>query len=101
MVDGEFTGRLITPPVGAKEKADLFLKVAQEAVFDSSECAVIGNDEMDISVFTKARYSIAVNSSERLKKYASIVLNLKDMREVLPYLIIENKKIKDFQLSCL
>jgi phosphoserine phosphatase len=92
VVDGKFTGRLTAPPVGAKKKADLFLKVAQEAGVDPAECAVIGNDEMDIPMFMKAKYSIAVNPSEGLKKYAKIILNLKDMREILPYLIVEDKK---------
>ncbi|MEM3526622.1 MAG: HAD-IB family phosphatase [Candidatus Jordarchaeaceae archaeon] len=92
VVDGKFTGRLTAPPVDAKEKADLFLRAAKEAGVDPSECAVIGNDDMDIPMFMKAKYSIAINPSERLKKYARIVLNLKDMREILPYLIVENKE---------
>ncbi|WXG39783.1 MAG: HAD-IB family phosphatase [Candidatus Freyarchaeum deiterrae] len=92
VVNGKFTGMLTAPPVGAKEKAELFLKVAQEADVDPSECAVIGNDEMDIPMFLKAKYSIAVNPSEGLKKYSKFILNLKDMREILPYLIVENKK---------
>ncbi|MEM3562970.1 MAG: HAD-IB family phosphatase [Candidatus Jordarchaeaceae archaeon] len=90
VVDGKFTGRLTAPPVDAVKKADLFLKVAQEAGLDPSECAVIGNDEMDIPMFMKAKYSIAVNPSEALKKHAKIILNLKDMREILPYLIVED-----------
>lgn len=92
VVDGKFTGRLTAPPVGAKEKADLFLRVAQEAGTDPSECAVIGNDEMDIPMFMRAKYSIAINPSEGLKKYAKIILNLKDMREILPCLIVEGGK---------
>ncbi len=92
VVDGKFTGRLTAPPVGAKKKADLFLRIAQEAGVNPSECAVIGNDEMDIPMFTKAKYSIAVNPSEGLKKYAKIILNLKDMREILPYLLVKDEK---------
>jgi phosphoserine phosphatase len=59
---------------------------------DPSECVVIGNDEMDIPMFIRAKYSIAVNPSEDLKKYAKIILNLKDMREILSYLIVEDGK---------
>jgi phosphoserine phosphatase len=90
VVDGKFTGRLTAPPVGARKKAELFSKVAQEAGVDPSECAAIGNDEMDIPMFLKAKYTIAVNPSEALKKYSKIILNLKDMREILPYLIVED-----------
>lgn len=90
VVDGKFTGRLTAPPVDAKRKADLFLKIAQEVGVEASECAVIGNDEMDITMFQKAKYSIAVNPSEALKKYAKIILNIHDMREILQYLILED-----------
>lgn len=90
VVDGKFTGRLTGPVVDAKKKAELFLKVSQDAGVQSSECAVIGNDEMDLPMFLEAKYSIAVNPSEGLKKYAKIILNIHDMREILPYLIVED-----------
>lgn len=90
VVDGKFTGKLTAPPVDANKKAELFLKVAQDAGVQPSECAVVGNDEMDIPMFLEAKYSIAINPSEALKKYAEITLNLQDMREILPHLIKED-----------
>ncbi len=90
VIDGKFTGRLTAPPVDAKKKAKIFLEIAREAGVHPSECVVIGNDEMDIPMFMAAGCSIAVNPSEALKKHAKIVLNLKDMREILPHLILED-----------
>ncbi len=53
-----------------------------------ADCAVVGDSSYDIPMFKKAGLSIAFNSDEnRVRKAADIVVNKKDLREILPHLM--------------
>lgn len=52
-----------------------------------AECAVIGDSIYDIPLFKKAGLSIAFNTNEsNVKKAANVVIEKKDLREILPYI---------------
>ena len=53
-----------------------------------SKCAVVGDSSYDIPMFREAGLSIAFNTNEdNVKKMADVVIEKKDLREILPYLV--------------
>lgn len=74
-------------PCDFEGKGKYFEKIASQFGFLPSECAHIGDEINDISVFQKAGLSIAFNCfKDDVKKAADIVIDRKDLREILPYL---------------
>lgn len=73
-------------PCDFEDKGKYFEKIANQFGFLPSECAHIGDEINDISVFQKAGLSIAFNCFKpEVKKNADIVIDKKDLREILPY----------------
>lgn len=73
-------------PCDFEDKGKYFEKVSRQFGFLPSECAHIGDEINDISVFQKAGLSIAFNCFKpEVKKAADIVIDKKDLREILPY----------------
>lgn len=71
-------------PCDFEGKAEYFHKLIQELNFNSSECAYIGDEINDISIFKEAGLNIAFNCfKEEVKKVANIVIDKKDLREIL------------------
>lgn len=69
-----------------EDKGKYFEKISYQFGFLPSECAHIGDEINDISVFQKAGLSIAFNCFKSdVKKAADIVIDKKDLREILPY----------------
>jgi len=73
-------------PCDFEGKVEYFNKQAKELNLKPSECAYIGDDVNDIPIFRKAGLSIAFNcQKEEVKKAAHIVIDKKDLREILQY----------------
>lgn len=73
-------------------KAGYFQKTAEKFGFFSSNCAHVGDEVNDISIFKKAGLGIAFNSfKEEVKKAAHIIIDKKDLREILQYFPSINK----------
>ncbi len=73
-------------PCDFEGKVEYFNKQAKELNLDSSECAYIGDEVNDIPIFGKVGSSIAFNSrKEEVKKATHIVIDRKDLREILKY----------------
>jgi len=54
------------------------------------ECAVVGNSHIDVPMFHLAGLRIAFNpDDEEVERAADIVLKTKDLRAILPYLIVD------------
>ncbi len=73
-------------PCDFEGKVEYFNKQAKELKLNTPECAYIGDEVNDMPIFGKAGLSIAFNcQKEEVKKAASIVIDKKDLREVLQY----------------
>jgi phosphoserine phosphatase len=67
-------------------KIDYFKKIAKRAKVKFQECAFVGDEVNDIPIFKKVGLSIAFNSTKKeVKEVADIVIDKKDLREILAY----------------
>jgi phosphoserine phosphatase len=90
--EGLFTGRLTSPPVDAKRKAEILKQIAEIEKVSTADCAVIGNDPNDIPMMLTAGLRIGFNPHPAVAKISTVVLNnAKDLRDVLPYLTTSKK----------
>lgn len=73
-------------PCDFQGKVDYFNKQAKELNLSLSQCAYVGDEVNDIPIFGQADLSIAFNChKEEVKKAAHIVIDKKDLREILEY----------------
>lgn len=73
-------------PCDFEGKVEYFNKQAKELNLNLSECAYIGDDVNDIPIFREAGLSIAFNCHKKeVSKTAHIVIDKKDLREILRY----------------
>ena len=74
-------------PCDYEGKIEYFNKLIKKLNLRPSQCAYIGDEVNDIPIFRKAGLSIAFNCFKpEVKKTADIIINKKDLREILPYL---------------
>lgn len=74
-------------PCDFEGKAEYFHKLIKELNLSPSECVYIGDEINDILIFKEAGLSVAFNCfKEEVKKVANIVIDKKDLREILKYL---------------
>jgi phosphoserine phosphatase len=74
-------------PCDYEGKTEYFNKLIKELNLSPDQCAYIGDEVNDIPIFKEAGLSIAFNcSKEDVKKAADIVIDKKDLREILLYL---------------
>lgn len=73
-------------PCDYKGKVEYFSEQAKQLSLNPSECAYVGDEVNDIPIFRKAGLSIAFNChKEEVKKVTSLVIDKKDLREILQY----------------
>jgi len=73
-------------PCDFEGKVEYFNKQAKELNLNPSECAYIGDEVNDMPIFGKAGLSIVFNcQKEEVKKAAGIIIDKKDLREILQY----------------
>jgi phosphoserine phosphatase len=71
------------------DKLKVLNRLSTTENFSLAECAVIGDSPYDIPLFKKAGLSIAFNSEEKsVQKSADVVIKKKDLREILPHIIL-------------
>jgi HAD superfamily hydrolase (TIGR01490 family) len=68
--DGEFTGKVATPPVADEEKAILVRQYAREHQLELSQCHAYGNNWGDVPMLACVGLPTAVNPDDRLRKWA-------------------------------
>ncbi len=70
------------------EKVVAFRRVASERRTRLEDCAVVGDSRYDIPLFLEAGLSIAFNpSDEQVKQKADVVIESKDLRKVVQYIL--------------
>lgn len=73
-------------PCDFEGKTKYFEKLADKLGLKPSECSYVGDEVNDIPIFQKAGLSIAFNCfKDEVKKAAKIVIDKKDLREILKY----------------
>lgn len=76
----------ILEPCDYEGKIEAFVDLAAKTGVSPSGCAYIGDEVNDISIFGVAGLAIAFNChKEEVRKAAHIVVDKKDLREILPY----------------
>jgi phosphoserine phosphatase len=84
--NGFLNGR-IEPMVELLKKDHVLEKILLDLNINPEECVAIGDSEYEIPIFNLVGLSIAFNTeSQKLKETAKIVVENKDLREVLKYL---------------
>ena len=74
-------------PCDFEDKKDFIMKMANDLNISCSECCYIGDGINDISIFREVGLSIAFNATEEeVRKNADIIIDKKDLREILKYL---------------
>lgn len=73
-------------PCDFKEKVDYFHKIAKSFGVKPEECVYVGDDTNDLHLFPEVGLSIAFNSDkEEVRERADVVIDRKDLREVLKH----------------
>lgn len=61
-------------------------RIAEKFRLSLNECAIIGDDITDLTLIRRAGFSVAFcPKNDKLKKYADVIINEKDLSLVLNY----------------
>jgi len=86
-------------PCDFEGKIKYFEKLANKLNLSPLECSYVGDEVNDIPIFQKVGLSMAFNCfKEEVKKAADIVIDKKDLREILKY-FLPIKKLKNQNYS--
>ena len=89
--DGILTGE-VTGPLVSGSKLDVLSKFIEEAGYSLDECVAIGDGANDISMIESAGYGIAFNAKPALKENADIIVETRDLTDVLNVIINLNSE---------
>jgi len=78
---GEVRGRVMSPTA----KGEILEEIARRENIDLKDTVVVGDGANDIGMFKKAGFRIAFCAKEVLKKNADVVIDRRDLREILKY----------------
>jgi phosphoserine phosphatase len=91
--DGRLTGE-VSGPLLCKSKADVLNDIIKIENIAADECAAVGDGANDISMLQIVKLGIAFNAKPVLKDIADVVIEKRDLREILP-LFEEDKELKE------
>ena len=80
--DGTLTGE-VTGPLVAGSKKDILKEIMELEKISAEECAAVGDGANDISMLEEASLGIAFNAKPVLKEMADVVVEKKDLKELL------------------
>ena len=89
--DGVLTGE-VTGPLVSGSKLDVLSGFIEEAGYSLDECVAIGDGANDISMIESAKYGIAFNAKPALKENADIIVETRDLTDVLNVIINLNSE---------
>ena len=70
------------------KKADALRQIAEREGISLKECVFIGDYLNDLKIIQEAGLGIAFNcKEEKLRKVADVVIDKKDLREILKYIL--------------
>jgi phosphoserine phosphatase len=80
--DGKLTGK-VTGPLVENSKADVLNTIIDDENISVDECVAVGDGANDISMMEIAKLGIAFNAKPTVKEVADIIVEEKDLKEVL------------------
>ena len=89
--DGILTGE-VTGPLVSGSKLDVLSKLIEEKAYTLDECVAVGDGANDISMIESAKYGIAFNAKPALKENADIIVETRDLTDVLNVIINLNSE---------
>jgi phosphoserine phosphatase len=85
--DGFLTGRGIVN-VPLLDKGSVLVGFLNTVGLEKNDCVSVGNSQIDVPLFKNSRMGIAFNPyDEIVKEHADVVIEKKDLREILPYVL--------------
>jgi len=84
--DGKLTGE-VTGPLVEGTKADVLNTMISDMDISVDECIAVGDGANDISMMEIAKFGIAFNAKPAVKEVADIIVEDKDLKEVLTVII--------------
>lgn len=89
--NGILTGE-VTGPLVSGSKLDVLSEFIDEAGYSLDECVAVGDGANDISMIESAKYGIAFNAKPALKENADIIVETRDLTDVLNVIIKLNSE---------
>ena len=89
--DGVLTGE-VTGPLVSGSKLDVLSKLIEEKGYTLDECVAVGDGANDISMIESAKYGIAFNAKPALKENADLIVETRDLTDVLNVIINLNSE---------
>ncbi len=81
--DGVLTGEVSGPLLVEGSKADILQDLLDTEKLTAEECAAVGDGANDISMLKKAGLGVAFNAKPVVKEIADVIIDGKDLRELL------------------
>ena len=92
--DGVLTGE-VTGPLVSGTKLDVLKEYIADAGYTLDECISVGDGANDISMIESAKYGIAFNAKPTLKENADIIVETRNLTDVLDVILNLNSKNTD------
>ena len=92
--DGALTGE-VTGPLVSGNKLDVLKEYIADAGYTLDECISVGDGANDISMIESAKYGIAFNAKPTLKENADIIVETRNLTDVLDVILNLNSKNTD------
>ena len=92
--DGALTGE-VTGPLVSGNKLDILKEYIADAGYTLDECISVGDGANDISMIESAKYGIAFNAKPTLKENADIIVETRNLTDVLDVILNLNSKNTD------
>ena len=89
--DGKLTGKISGPLITDGSKGEVLQELMDRLGLKAAECAAVGDGANDIPMIEKAGLGIAFNAKPALKEVADIVVEEKDLKEILPILKMDTE----------
>ena len=86
VVDGKFTGKILEY-IKSENKVDCLKDFCLKNNIKAEECIAIGDGSTDIPVFEYCKASIAINSSEKVKKKATYSIDTDDLLDIIKLVV--------------
>jgi phosphoserine phosphatase len=86
VVEGVFTGKILNY-IGAEQKIQCLQHFCENNCIESQECIAVGDGSTDIPIFEYCGKSIAINSSQEVRKSASYSVDSDDLTDIIKYIL--------------
>jgi phosphoserine phosphatase len=83
VLNGQVTGRVLSPIVNAQRKADLLEVIAQQEKIVLDQVIAIGDGANDLLMLEKAGLGIAFHAKPVVREKADLAFSQKNMRSIL------------------